>query len=70
MVRYSLLPLWEKVARSADEGSLSAETNPSPVTNALRASVPPSPTRGEGKELQCPLWDFFIASSCSALAVP
>ena len=25
------------------------ETDPSPVTNALRASVPPSPTRGEGK---------------------
>jgi hypothetical protein len=44
--------LWEKVAlakRGSDEGSLSAETDPSPVTNALRAFVPPSPTRGEGK---------------------
>src|SRR6185369_712653 len=43
-----LLPLWEKVARidrcEPDEGSLSAETDPSP--GALRA--PPSPTRGEG----------------------
>src|SRR5258708_16401858 len=29
--------------RLPDEGSLSAETNP-PVTNALSASVPPSPT--------------------------
>src|ERR1700674_908669 len=33
----------------ADEGSASAERDPSPVTNALCASVPPSPTRGEGK---------------------
>jgi hypothetical protein len=33
-----------------DEGSPSAEIDPSPVTNALCAFVPPSPTRGEGKE--------------------
>src|ERR1700732_3182647 len=33
-----------------DEGSLSAETEPSPVTNAHLALAPPSPTRGEGKE--------------------
>src|SRR5262249_44946217 len=60
----SLLPLWEKVARTKsapDEGSLSAdsdspnegyasaERDPSPGTIALRAIVPPSPTRGEGK---------------------
>src|SRR5258708_29921101 len=38
-------------ARSApDEGSLSAETDPSPVSIALRAIDPPSPTRGEGEE--------------------
>src|SRR5882672_1362967 len=33
-----------------DEGSLSAEADPSPVTTALRAFVPPSPTRGEGRK--------------------
>src|SRR6187431_675942 len=39
-----LLPLWEKVARTqsaADEGSLSAETNPSPVSNARAHSIHP-----------------------------
>src|SRR6266542_6815936 len=48
---FFLLPLWEKVARTKsvpDEGSLSAETDPSPVSIALRAIDPPSPTRGEG----------------------
>src|SRR4051812_43379525 len=48
----SLLPLWEKVPSrnaKADEGSLSAETDPSPVSNELRSFDPPSPTRGEGK---------------------
>jgi len=48
----SLLPLWEKVAREARRMRglfLSVDLNPSPVTNALCASVPPSPTRGEGK---------------------
>ena len=34
----------------ADEGSLSAETDPSPVSNSLRSFEPPSPARGEGKE--------------------
>src|ERR1700732_4215626 len=34
----------------ADEGSLSAETDPSPVSNSLRSFEPPSPTRGEGKK--------------------
>src|SRR5882672_8935665 len=33
-----------------DEGSLSAEADPSPVTTALCAFVPPSPTRGEGRK--------------------
>src|SRR6187455_288343 len=39
---------WSALAllNAPDEGSLSAETDPSPVTNAPRASVPPSPTRG------------------------
>jgi hypothetical protein len=37
-------------ARSApDEGFLSAETDPSPVSPTLRVVDPPSPTRGEGK---------------------
>jgi hypothetical protein len=36
-------------AAKADEGSLSAETDPSPVSNELRSFDPPSPTRGEGK---------------------
>src|SRR6266478_1140664 len=34
----------------AGEGSLSAETNPSPGSNSLRSFSPPSPTRGEGKK--------------------
>jgi hypothetical protein len=43
-----------------DEGYVSANTeraeaDPSPVTNALRASVPPSPTGGEGKNLISPI---------------
>src|SRR4051812_23265107 len=29
-----------------------------------------SAPRNDGGSPQCPLWDFFIASSCSALAVP
>src|SRR5215207_8722664 len=33
----------------ADEGSLSAETDPSSVSLPLRVSDPPSPTRGEGR---------------------
>src|SRR6266404_2507022 len=50
----SLLPLWEKVIlaqRGSDEGSLSAETDPSPVRDAS-ASRPPSPTGGEGGNLK------------------
>jgi hypothetical protein len=38
-------------AAKADEGSLSAETDPSPVSSPLRVADPPSPTRGEGNEL-------------------
>src|SRR2546430_869667 len=58
-----LLPLWEKVPSrdaKADEGSLSAETDPSSVSLPLRVSDPPSPTRGEGKGRSihgsCGLW--------------
>src|SRR3981081_3482126 len=46
---FSLLHWWEKVARTLsapDEGSLSEETDPSPVSNSLRSFEPPSPTRG------------------------
>ena len=32
-----------------DEGSLSAEANPSPGSISLRSISPPSPTRGEGE---------------------
>src|SRR5712675_497095 len=40
-------------ARSApDNGSLSAETDPSPGFISLRSIAPPSPTRGEGKNAQ------------------
>ena len=53
--RFFLLPLWEKVARRSapDEGSLSAETDPSPVSPPLRGADPPSPTRGEGSCASC-----------------
>src|ERR1700686_2583413 len=42
--------LWSALAllSAPDEGSLSAETDPSPVASLREA--PPSPTRGEGKE--------------------
>jgi hypothetical protein len=36
-------------AAKADEGSLPAEIDPSPVSVALHAIDPPSPTREEGK---------------------
>jgi hypothetical protein len=36
-----------------DEGSLSAETDPSPVSPPLRVVDPPSPTRGEGNGGAC-----------------
>ena len=39
----------------ADEGSLSAETDPSPVANSRGSFAPPSPTRGEGKRAECQL---------------
>jgi hypothetical protein len=48
---FFLLPLWEKVARTTsapDEGSLAAETNPSPVCNASHRSHPlPQGERGK-----------------------
>ena len=37
-----------------DEGSLSAETYPSPGSPPLRVGDPPSPTRGEGKNNYAP----------------
>ena len=50
----SFSPCGRRWREAPDEGSLSADTgpgrgNPSPVTNALRAFVPPFPTRGEGR---------------------
>src|SRR6202165_288154 len=51
----SLLPLWEKVARTQsapDEGSLSAETDPSPVRGASHRVHPlPQGERGRGRLL-------------------
>src|SRR4051812_10315292 len=60
-VSCSLLPLWEKVARSAGSGVVSASSNvettrgeiPSPGSS-LRGD-PPSPTRGEGAPSLQPL---------------
>src|ERR1700682_2600484 len=54
----------------AGEGSLSAETNPSPGLNSLRSFSPPSPTRGEGKKgaAQPNLRPLFIARPLSAAA--
>src|SRR5688572_5470023 len=45
----SFSPCGRRWRAAPDEGSLSAETNPSSVSLPLRASDPPSPTRGEGK---------------------
>ena len=51
---FSLLPLWEKVARSApDEGSLSAETDPHPSPHFGGASLPQG-ERGKRRFAPCP----------------
>ena len=42
-------PCGRRWREAPDEGSLSAETDPSSVSLPLRVSDPPSPTRGEGK---------------------
>jgi hypothetical protein len=50
----------------ADEGSLSAETDPSPVLNELRSFDRPSPSRGEGKDAAPAL--HFVPFSLMILA--
>src|ERR1700754_1415545 len=68
----SLLPLWEKVARTKsapDEGSLSAETDPSPVTDKLRSFMPPSPPRGGGEEGGAPMKFFSFWRSLASFRV-
>jgi len=56
----------------ADEGSLSAEADPSPVSNSLRSFEPPSPTRGEGKRAEChpALAAFLRYARCTAQVQP
>ena len=46
----SFSPCGRRWREAPDEGSLSAEADPSPVSNELRSFDPPSPTRGEGKK--------------------
>ncbi len=62
MLRYPV-SLW--AGREAPMRGSIAETSP---CDGARVSA--LPTRREAKDSQCPLWDFFIASSCSGLAVP
>src|ERR1700737_804922 len=69
---FFLLPLWEKVAwtkSTPDEGSASAERDPSPVTMLTAfASCHPLPQGGEGKE-SAPLWKTR-ANAASSLDFP
>ena len=53
LMRFFLFPCGRRCLRfeKADGGSLSAETDPSPVSPSLRADASPSPTRG-GKRIR------------------
>jgi len=49
-LRASFSPCGRRWREAPDEGSVSAETDPSSGYISLRSISPPSPTRGEGKE--------------------
>src|SRR5207302_2012500 len=44
--------------------------DPTGRANARPMTGSANQSRNDGESRQCPLWDFFIASSCSRLAVP